>query len=112
MWTVLPGDAGDVCDTLTDEEVIDGVTRVLRMFTENKTIPPPENVQTNTVLRPELSRKLLVSRSDLIYTGCPPSKDLFQVTFYGMICRSLFATVIAIAKPWTYRNYKGFPNQN
>ena len=48
LWTVVPGDAGDVCDTLPDKEVIEGVTKVLRMFTGNQTIPPPDKMYRQT----------------------------------------------------------------
>ena len=47
LWTVVPGDAGDVCDTLPDKEVIEGVTKVLRMFTGNQTIPPPDKMSSD-----------------------------------------------------------------
>ena len=48
MWTVVPGDAGDVCDTLPDTEVIEGVTKVLRQFTGNQTLPPPDRMYRQT----------------------------------------------------------------
>ena len=48
MWTVVPGDAGDVCDTLPDKEVMEGVTKTLRMFTGNQTIPPPDRMYRQT----------------------------------------------------------------
>ena len=48
MWTVVPGDAGDVCDTLPDKEVIEGVTKVLRQFTGNQTLSSPDRMYRQT----------------------------------------------------------------